>query len=736
MNTTTILRRTGLALAAFLVLTACATTARAQAPDFDAVTWKPLACAAGDPAGDESPSAVDLVGDAAHRAVVYAHDDAYLYVRFRVDGNPGTTGHFVNYTWNLLMQVPSGNPFQYQYELSLNGKSDTVEIWANTSAKNISFSPLFNDSAETKLFSEPAGTTPLARGMVTGDGSTFGGNPDYFVDVAFPVSAMIDNGVIASAADLDAALFFPATSTDPNNYNKGHLNCAFDPDVTLSIDKSVAPTVVPAGGSTPVSYTIAVRNDGAATARGVVIQDPTLPAYLGTPTVGVASDDPNVVWSVVSTSPLEVRVPNLPATKTVTITLDATATPDCGDNSFVNVATAFATNAPQVQDDATLTVNRVAGGCAPCTADTQCDDGDACTTDTCVAGACTSTVDPSCTPCVADADCADDGNPCTTETCSAGACVRTVDPSCTPCAVDSECDDGNACTTDTCVAGVCTSTVDPSCTACVTDADCADDGDPCTTETCSAGACVRTVDPSCTPCTADSDCDDGDDCTTDACVKGVCIETQIDGCAPNPPEDCTNGIDDDGDGLVDCHDPDCAGFPTCAGVEVCGDCIDNDGDGLTDYDDPDCCGAPTPLVVGRLMLQPMPKKPNAKRLRLRAKSTGFAPETLDPMHADTTVQISDANGLMLCQHIPAVDWTHRHPRVFAFKDKTGQLAGGMKRARFAMKKSGRVPFRAVGQAITLGQTTGHDVHVTIGVGGRCSQMTTDMRVKGRKLLLP
>jgi hypothetical protein len=28
-------------------------------------------------------------------------------------------------------------------------------------------------------------------------------------------------------------------------------------------------------------------------------------------------------------------------------------------------------------------------------------------------------------------------------------------------------------------------------------------------------------------------------------------------------EDCTNGIDDDGDGLVDCADPDCAGDPTC-----------------------------------------------------------------------------------------------------------------------------------------------------------------------------
>ena len=50
-------------------------------------------------------------------------------------------------------------------------------------------------------------------------------------------------------------------------------------------------------------------------------------------------------------------------------------------------------------------------------------------------------------------------------------------------------------------------------------------------------------------------------------------------CGGDKPEDCTNGIDDDRDGLVDCHDPDCAS-PTCvcnrnetrgcASVGICG----------------------------------------------------------------------------------------------------------------------------------------------------------------------
>lgn len=78
---------------------------------------------------------------------------------------------------------------------------------------------------------------------------------------------------------------------------------------------------------------------------------------------------------------------------------------------------------------------------------------------------------------------------------------------------------------------------------------------------------------------------------------------------------CDNDYDDDGDGLADCDDPDCAelerclgcfdGFDndgdgladcndaSCADSEACGSCedeVDDDGDGLIDCDDPDCAG--------------------------------------------------------------------------------------------------------------------------------------------------
>src|SRR5438552_1030376 len=58
---------------------------------------------------------------------------------------------------------------------------------------------------------------------------------------------------------------------------------------------------------------------------------------------------------------------------------------------------------------------------------------------------------------------------------------------------------------------------------------------------------------------------------------------------------CVNGVDDDGDGLVDCADPDCDGSGSCPENTAarCSDGRDNDGDGLVDCNDPNCaafCG--------------------------------------------------------------------------------------------------------------------------------------------------
>jgi MYXO-CTERM domain-containing protein len=62
-------------------------------------------------------------------------------------------------------------------------------------------------------------------------------------------------------------------------------------------------------------------------------------------------------------------------------------------------------------------------------------------------------------------------------------------------------------------------------------------------------------------------------------------------------EVCDSGADDDGDGDVDCADPDCDDDPLCAGdPEICDNGVDDNGDGQVDCEDPDCATA-TPCVT-------------------------------------------------------------------------------------------------------------------------------------------
>jgi hypothetical protein len=65
---------------------------------------------------------------------------------------------------------------------------------------------------------------------------------------------------------------------------------------------------------------------------------------------------------------------------------------------------------------------------------------------------------------------------------------------------------------------------------------------------------------------------------------------------PDAFENCTNGIDDDCDGLIDGNDSECgACIPTTSRErgKKCSDGVDNDCDGLIDADDPDCGGGDT-----------------------------------------------------------------------------------------------------------------------------------------------
>jgi uncharacterized repeat protein (TIGR01451 family) len=488
------------------------------------------------------------------------------------------------------MQVPSGNPFQYQYELALDGQTDVVQIWQNTTASDISFSPLFHDTPEVNLFSQPyalangstVNTTPLARSMPTGDGSNFGGGVDYFVDFAIPVAALQASGAISSASDLGSALFFPATSTNGSNYNKGYMNCPFLPSTNVAVSKTVSPTAAPANTTTSLTYTIVASNTGTRTANGVVIEDVALPAYMTNVAVAVSSDDPGATWTVDATNPLDVKVDALPAGASVTIVLTADAAPTCSDGDFTNVASAFASNAMTMTGSALLSVHPAGleicdgkdndcNGLVDDGASASCDDGDFCNgVEVCVAGSCQPGAAPSC----------DDQDPCTADSCDPTAgCIHTA------LADGTGCDDGNACTQgDSCQGGSClgapvvcaaldqchvAGTCDPATGMCsnpaAADGAACDDGNACTqTDSCQGGSCVGgsavvctaldqchaagTCDPATGICSNPAAldgtaCDDGNACTSgDACHTGACTSTAIPGCVPcTTAADCSDG---------------------------------------------------------------------------------------------------------------------------------------------------------------------------------------------------
>lgn len=287
--------------------------------------------------------------------------------------------------------------------------------------------------------------------------------------------------------------------------------------------------------------------------------------------------------------------------------------PDCDDGNLctddacdsASGCTHDANTDPCSDDDACTTNDICTNGLCVAGPPADCDDGDACSDDSC----------DSATGCAhydRGADC-DDGWFCNgLETCDpANGCQPGTPPAC---------DDGVACTVDTCNVST------DACEHVASDALC-DDGSFCTgLETCDPIAgCGVGADPCpgeicdeandrCVSCVADSACDDGDACTVDRCEDGACTHTALPGCpdpgggggggdlCPGDPEktepgDCGCGVpdvDSDVDGVPDCLDP-CPVDPLKLHPGICGCGIseeDRDEDGTPNCtdgcpDDPD-----------------------------------------------------------------------------------------------------------------------------------------------------
>ncbi len=246
---------------------------------------------------------------------------------------------------------------------------------------------------------------------------------------------------------------------------------------------------------------------------------------------------------------------------------------------------------------------------------TNCEDFNACTTDTCApASGCvhSATNGAACedgNPCTIQDTCAgntckagvanpcDDGNVCSVDGCTALAgCFHTQAIAATACNDNDACTTGDACTGITCIGAtatncddnkVCTTDSCVSATGCVHTANslACNDNNICTlVDTCVGGACTGTLK-ACTDsnnCTADTcdvtsgfcifvplpsgPCEDGNACTiSDQCLTGVCKPGALRNCDDGDP--CT--IDGCVPGSGDCmHTPAQAGY-TCDDGNPC-----------------------------------------------------------------------------------------------------------------------------------------------------------------------
>ncbi|HIH32930.1 MAG TPA: DUF2961 domain-containing protein, partial [Candidatus Diapherotrites archaeon] len=110
--------------------------------------------------------------------------------------------------------------------------------------------------------------------------------------------------------------------------------------------------------------------------------------------------------------------------------------------------------------------------------------------------------------------------------------------------------------------------------------------------------------------------------------------------SPATETNCTDGTDNDSDGMIDCADPDCSANPACAlppTPEICNNSADDDGDSLIDCADPECSADPACAL---------PPTPVPEPQKLRIIDFTLSPSstlTIGTMATNITAKVSVLN---------------------------------------------------------------------------------------------
>jgi hypothetical protein len=241
--------RPGLLASVLVVLTASPAHAQVAFPPDGA--YIPLRCGAApmtDRFQDQSGALDDrdLVGDPGAPAGLRASDATNLYLRMRLDQDPAPGGAVRPFAWGMQFDL-DGDLTTYELMILLDGvagATGAIRVYTNatTTLPNDPDDPADQPAAATSMF-------PMTGQSVTAPGSSFGGDADFFVDVAVPWSVLAPLGL-----DRDTPTHVWAGSSSSAISLNGDLAChdgASGPvrlDVTSSDPTTGDPALDPLGG--------------------------------------------------------------------------------------------------------------------------------------------------------------------------------------------------------------------------------------------------------------------------------------------------------------------------------------------------------------------------------------------------------------------------------------------------------------------------------------------------------
>ena len=120
-------------------------------------------------------------------------------------------------------------------------------------------------------------------------------------------------------------------------------------------------------------------------------------------------------------------------------------------------------------------------------------------------------------------------------------------------------------------------------------------------------------------------------------------------------------------------------------------------------------------------------------LRAKLASSGFT--GIDPRRDDVIVQLSTANGQLLCATIPHSLWQSGNGKRFKFADRSGSTAGGATEGRVTVDKNGGVTLTVVGHGLDPARFS-PELGIAARIGSRCSVGGTQLKSKHNRLIFP